>query len=74
MDECCHNCRKYNRISPVADVAIECTLLAQLLILAPHVAVEVFRDVEVVNHSYTQKEPPITGPHHKPQNIDDCSE
>ena len=62
MDQRGHDRGENDGVDPFVDRLVGLALLAEFGVVAPHVAVEEARDVEVVNHHEAQKQPQVARP------------
>ncbi len=71
VDERRHDRGEDDGVDPLVDHSVAAAVLAQTGVAAADPAVEVFRDVEVVDHRDTQQQPEVAGPYHEPERIEE---
>ena len=61
-------------VDPFVDGLVDLALAAHLHVVAPHIAVEELRDVEVEDDRQSQQQPEVACPDHEPKRIEQCGE
>ena len=69
-----HDRREDDGVDPLVNRLVDCAALAHLHVVAPHVAVEELRDVEVEDDRQSQQHPEVARPDHEPERIKQCGQ